>query len=112
MVNIKTKIIYTISWILVVLGFLESIMWLNEFYIVIIKNKIGDYPWGIINENPWYYETPKKYGIFSLAFGLLFFLSSAITLCFIVKKKKSAILFGVASIIIIHLLVIINGKIQ
>jgi hypothetical protein len=112
MLNRKTKIIYIISGFLIVFGFLFSINLLREFYTVIIRNEIKDYPWGFINENPWYYENPKKYGIFCFVFGLLYLLSSVITFWSIRKNKVSATVIGSISIFIVHLIVVVNGKIQ
>jgi hypothetical protein len=108
--NKMAKIIYIISGLLVVFGFLNSIIFLREFYIVIIKNQIKDYPWGLINENPWYYENPNKYGIFCFVFGLLYLLSSVMTSWSIRKNKIRATVIGSISIVIVYLLEIINAN--
>lgn len=46
--------------VLVFIGLLAFTLF-SEWYTVSIRREIENYPWGPVNENPWFYESPYLY---------------------------------------------------
>lgn len=76
-------------YILIVIFYFIAFILISEWWNVKILKNIDYYAWGIINENPWFYETPNLYANVLLVEGLLIFLFTTITLIKITKKDKS-----------------------
>jgi hypothetical protein len=100
------EIISALSLLLIAVGFFYSFTGISEYYIISIKKDIDAYPWGDINENPWYYKSPEVYGIYNLINGVAFLIASIGTLIFVIKQRRALILIGTA---IIVFLLLFNG---
>lgn len=64
-----------ISWIpillLIIFYSLFAFMFLSEWWNVAILGEVDKYPWGAINDNAWFYETPNLYANVHLFEGVL-----------------------------------------
>lgn len=95
------NIIFWISTILSTLFFvLLTFICYNEWWTVKIKKQIKEYPWGTINENPWYYKTPDIYSTVMFTDvmfteGFLFTIALIILIIQLLKMKKVKILYSI-----------------
>ena len=90
------NIIFWISTILSTLFFvLLTFICYNEWWTVKIKKQIKEYPWGTINENPWYYKTPDIYSTVMFTEGFLFTIALIILIIQLLKMKKVKILYSI-----------------
>ena len=66
------KVINWIPVFLIIIFFsLFVLMYLSEWWNVAILEEIDKYPWGPINDNAWFYETPSLYAFVNLFEGAL-----------------------------------------
>ena len=90
------NIIFWISTILSTLFFvLLTFICYNEWWTVKVKKQIKEYPWGTINENPWYYKTPDIYSTVMFTEGFLFTIALIILIIQLLKMKKVKILYSI-----------------
>ena len=88
-------IILILSYVVISIGVLFSLMALSEFYIVSIAGQESGYPWGPINDSPWYYQNATTYSYYNLVSGILFFLAVLVAVWGTIKKNKKIRLIGV-----------------
>ena len=90
-VNYIASILISIAILIVALAFF------HEFYLVAIANDLDGYPWGEINENPFWYASPLSYWITALIFGSVFAILSVFHIYFSYKQREKTkwILSGV-----------------
>ena len=101
------KIIYWIGILLFLLFFsLLASLSIHEWWNVSINNNIEGYPWGLINDNPWYYENPKIYANVMLAESLILITLLLIFIIQIIKKNQKGIQFSIISLLLA--LIILN----
>lgn len=60
---------------LILVGSFLCIVAFNECITVGLKHEIENYPWGMVNENPWYYETPEIYAKVMFVEGVVLLVS-------------------------------------
>lgn len=84
----------------------------NEWWTVKIKKQTSGYPWGPINENPWYYDNPDIYSTVMLTEGLVFTVALTILGTQIIKAKKTGVLYALMLCFGLFVLMIINGTIK
>ncbi len=106
MINQKLKYL-----MLFVVVFFTSI-WFSEYYNVGITGQTEEYPWGLINNNSWFYETPILYTKviiieFLISLYILLFLIYAL-----VKRKDNLFNYGIALFVIFIHDTIINSNIS
>lgn len=67
-------------FLLIIFYSLFAFMFLSEWWNVPILGEVDKYPWGAINDNAWFYETPNLYANVHFLEGvlLLFFLIMSI----------------------------------
>ena len=107
------KIIYWIGILLFLLFFsLLASLSIHEWWNVSINNNIEGYPWGLINDNPWYYENPKIYAKVMLAESFILITLLLIFIIQIIKKNQKGIQFSIISLLLALIILIINGKIN
>jgi hypothetical protein len=97
------------------LGIVFSLFWsmvnISEFYIIVVEKNIGEYPWGPVNTNPWYYSTPQTYWIFCFTNGLVYLIASLIALNGTLKLNFKRILIGIGITSFTFLIMIISASI-
>ena len=106
--NKNNKSIWLLSYISVLAGLLFTFSGLSEFFEVKIKGNISGYPWGSVNENPWYYQTPLTYSTYNLISGILFLAATVLTFWATIRRNKKALLLGVGSTIFLILLTLFS----
>jgi len=92
----KRNIILLLSYIAVVIGLLFSYIALSEFYEVRIAGQESAYPWGPINDHPWYYQNASIYTNYNLVSGSLFFLAFLVSIWGTIKKNRKIFIIGVS----------------
>lgn len=108
----NNKLIWTIACVIALLGFIFSFLMLSEYYTIAIAKKTEAYPWGAINENPWYYKTSAIYANYSLISGLLFSGASFLLLWGLLRQNKKLGIIGICLILIFILADTISANIQ
>jgi len=93
--TIKEIVILLPLYIVVLIGLLFSLMGLSEFYEVSIAGHESGYPWGPINENPWYYKNASIYTIYNFVSGILFLLAFLVSIWGSIKKNRKILFIGV-----------------
>lgn len=100
---------YQIIKILSLIGSIIALffIWMsfNEYWKVSVNGYTGGYPFGSVNETPWYYKNSSLYSYYNLFCGFLFLIGLVFTTLGFMKRK---IIFSVAGTTIIILLIIIN----
>ena len=91
---------------------LLTFMSLNEWWTVKIKKQTSSYPWGPVNENPWYYDNPEIYSTVMVTEGLVFAVALAILTTQIIKVNKKGILYSLMLCFGLFVIMIINGTIK
>jgi len=108
----NNKLLWTLPYFIVLVGLFFSYAGLSEFYNVAIKGETGTYPWGLVNEVPWYYRTPSTYSTYNLISGLLFSAVTILTLWATVKKDRRLVVAGVSLTILFLFADLISANIQ
>jgi hypothetical protein len=93
--NNNQRFPWIIPGIIVLTSLFFSFAGLSEFYFVSIKGETGGYPWGPVNEVPWYYQSKTVYSIYNLISGILFFIIGLFTFWATMKKYKKLAVLGV-----------------
>jgi len=107
------KVLFWILTTLAAIFFgLIDFMSFDEWRIVKFKKDIGGYPWGPINDNPWYYANPDLYAIVMLTEFIVMTLFLGFVIMYMIKKDKTKILFSLLACLVFFVIMIINGKIQ
>ena len=90
----KGIFIILLFYVAAIIGLLFTYIGLSEFYIVSIAKHGSGYPWGPINDNPWYYKNASIYSNYNLVSGILFLLGFLVSIWGIIKKNKKIIFTG------------------
>lgn len=93
MKNTKNIIFWTGTTLATAFFGLLTFMSFNEWWTVKIKMQTDSYPWGSINENPWYYDTPNLYSYVMLTEGVLFTIALTVLAKQLLKKDKKKIFY-------------------
>lgn len=91
---------------------LLTVLSFSEWWTVKIKKQTDNYPWGPINENPWYYGTPNLYSSVMLAEGILFTIALTVLARQLIKKDKTNILYTLLVCFGLFIAILINGQIR
>lgn len=109
----KKNLLFWTATILTTLFFgLLSFIAFSEWWIVKVKNQTDAYPWGPVNENPWYYDNPDIYSTVMLTEGIAFTFAVTILVTQIIKTNKTGVLYSIMLCFGLFLLMIINGAIK
>ncbi|MEB2783145.1 hypothetical protein [Algoriphagus persicinus] len=84
----------------------------SEWWTIKVKKHTSGYPWGSINDNPWYYDNPEIYSTVMLTEGIVFTIALAILTTQIIRAKKSRILYSLLLCFGLFILMILNGTIK
>lgn len=82
------KLLWIPTYLLLIFFTFIGIMLINEWWKVGVNKDIDQYPWGIVNENPWYYETSDLYSKVSLIEGSLILFFVVMSVLHILKKNN------------------------
>lgn len=93
-------------------SFLFTIIGLFEFYNIEIANKVSEYPFGLINHNPWYYQTSTIYSNYNLISAMIFLIILLVILWAITKKKRKLTILMSCLTILLIILQFISSKVQ
>ena len=91
---------------------LLTVLSFSEWWTVKIKKQTDNYPWGPINENPWYYDTPNLYSSVMLTEGILFTIALTVLARQLIKKDKTKILYTLLVCFGLFIAMLINGQIR
>ncbi len=100
--NSKSKLLWTVPYVFVALGLLFALIGLSEFYNVKIAGQESEYPFGLVNENQWYYKNASVYANYSLTTGLMFLTASVLTTWATFKKNRTLVILGSGLIILFY----------
>lgn len=104
-VKMMTKIfIYGICTFLVLACFAFSILNLSEYWQIVILKGGDGYPWGAVNDNPWFYESPGTYGWHCLMHGAVFLVAACALAISLFHKKLGRIAISAGLCILLLLL--------
>ena len=110
--NKNNKLLWTLPYIFVAVGLLFAFIGLSEFYNIKIAGKETSYPFGHINDNPWYYQSAATYATYNLTSGTLFLIASTVTIWATIKKSRMPLILGITMTIIFFTVELISGKVQ
>lgn len=85
---------------------------LEEWWTVGVKGETSGYPWGAINDNPWYYNTPTLYSTVMLIEFIILIGGLALTTYFIVKCKKEKVFYSLLGIWVLVTIILVSGFVQ
>jgi hypothetical protein len=91
---------------------LMTFMSLNEWWIVQVKQQTGGYPWGQVNENPWFYKNPEIYSEVMLIEGLAFSAILIFLTIQVIRTEKKGILYTLMFGFGLLVIMIANGAIK
>ena len=106
--SIETKVYWTISILLLLMGVLFPFIELSGFYNVVIAGEAGAYPFGNLNENQWYYQSADIYWKYTLVNGLAFLTARLFTFISMIKREKRLSIINAAIIGLLLLVHFIN----
>lgn len=101
---IEQKGIRVLLYISLFLLLFWSLLDLSDFYDVVINKHGSNYPFGQLNENPWYYSSESLFWKYNLCIGLLSFFIFGITFYGISKQKLNLALIGAGLCLLLLLL--------
>jgi hypothetical protein len=101
----RTVLLIIFSFIIIPIGLLLACVGFSEYYVIGILGEGKDLPFGLINENPWYYETPELYAKHHLFVGIIFLLLSIAAIFTVLKKnnKLTVVFNGILVVLIVGL---------
>jgi len=99
----KRNIILLLCYLVVAIGLLFSYLGFSEFYNARIAGHASAYPFGSINEYPWYYQNASIYSNYNLVSGNLFLLAFLISIWGAIKKSRKILFTGVGMTVILLL---------
>ena len=84
----------------------------HEWFTVGFKGQTKGYPWGPLNENPWYYDNPTIYSRVMLTEFIVLTVGVGLTIYFISKSNKQKILYSLLGLCGLLIIILVNGYIQ
>ena len=101
----RRLVLIIFSFVIIPIGLLLAFAGLSEFYNIGILKESDGLPFGLINENPWYYETPEIYANHNLVTGIAFLLFSIAAILAVFKKnnKLTLVFNGILVVLIVSL---------
>lgn len=107
----KQSIFWTIRAIGVLLFSLATLVSFYEWWNVRINKDLDSYPWGPINNNPWYYANDTVYANYMLVTGLIMLLLLVLLFTFLAKRQKEKALYSMLGCTGLFLLMIVSSQI-
>lgn len=110
--NLRKVLFGTFATITILIASFIAFVSLKEWWTVGVNDQISGYPWGPINDNPWYYNTPELYIKTMLIEFTVLIIGLALTTYFIVKRKKEKTFYCLLGIWGFLIIIWGNGYIQ
>ena len=114
--NRQTKINSIFFWTFFIVTNLFSgliaFLLFDDWYQVAIKKNISDYPFGQVNDTPWYYINSSTFSNITLTEFIIIAIVVCLTFIFIDKKNKVKTTYFLAGQWLILFLIFINGQIK
>jgi predicted ATP-grasp superfamily ATP-dependent carboligase len=110
--NKNRNLRWILPYIAAAWGLLFAFVGFSEFYNVKFAGRESAYPFGPINENPWYYQSASVYAGYNLVSGLLFLAASLLTVGAAIKKNKPLAVWGIGLIFLFFTVELISSSIQ
>jgi hypothetical protein len=110
--NSNSKLFWTLPYLVIAFGLLFAFMGLSEFYNVKIAGQESAYPFGPINENPWYYQNASVYANYNLTSGLTFLTASLLTAWAAIKKNRIFVILCISLTILFFIAELVSSKVQ
>ncbi|KAF5042517.1 hypothetical protein DSECCO2_511820 [anaerobic digester metagenome] len=85
---------------------------IREWIIVRILKHTEQYPWGPVNDNPWYYASPELYSSVVLTESVLLTILLAFVIRFMIRREKKRTVYALLACFLLSVAMIINGKTQ
>ncbi|MDF2192777.1 hypothetical protein [Paraflavitalea sp. CAU 1676] len=104
--------IWNLSYVLVTAGLFLFLLSVSEFYLVAFSDAGNAYPWGPINENPWYYRTSTTYSAYQFICAFLSLTLSVVTLRATIRKNQPLTVKGLVTIACFFLASLVSANIQ
>ena len=100
-------------WVMGTIGMLLSLFMAFVEFSEVYRVTATDvkYPWGPVNNNPWYYANERVYLIYALVSGLIFLLTGLFTLRSTLKRNLKGTLIGFVITVLTFSLVLISATI-
>ena len=95
----RKKLNWSVKLVIILLicfGSIHVIIDLTEFYKVGIQKNTTGYPWGLVNENSWYFSSPSTYATFCLVSAILILSAVGFAIYSLVTKKERYTRYGIA----------------
>lgn len=110
--ELDKRTIWNLSYMVITTGLFLFLLSISEFYNVAIDGSGSQYPWGAINENPWYYRTPALYAAYQFICSLVFLTASIVTLLGTIRKSQPVAIKGMLTIGLFFLANLVSAHIQ
>lgn len=111
--DLQFKIKHILFWFVVTFGTLLfgliTFGLYSEWWSIAITKNTNAYPWGFVNETPWFYENVETYSTVVLIEAVLLSLGILILLSQIVRMKKTGILYSFLLCFLLLILMISVG---
>lgn len=91
---------------------LQTLLFINEWWTVAILKDVNNYPWGLVNENPWYYKNANIYSKVMLIEGLTMFIGVVFTIWFLTQRQKGRVYYSLLTCFLLFCFMIINSQIS
>jgi len=108
----KNLIFWTVTALATLFFAFLACIFFIEWWTVGVKKEISSYPWGQVNENPWFYDNPNLYANVILIETLLLAIPVGLTLWFMFKRNKVKTLYCLLGSLVALILIIVNGSVQ
>jgi hypothetical protein len=108
----KSKLFWVFPCLIILMTGAFAFSELSEFYTVAINGETEGYPWGAVNEVPWYYQTPTTYSIYALTSGLLFLAATILIALALIKKSRKLMIIGVSLAFMLFLVDVVSTNKQ
>ena len=92
-------------------GFITFGLYSEWWNIAISKNSNG-YPWGSVNETPWYYKNSETYSTVMLIEAILFSIALFVLVTQALKHKKTRVLYSFLLCFLLLVLIILSAAIK
>ena len=112
MISLKNSSFWVVAFLAIL--FFASLTCLSfiEWWTVGVNKETGGYPWGHVNDNPWYYDNPNLYAYVILIETILLAVTVAFACWFLCQKNKTKVLYAFLGGLLVLFMIFINGNIQ
>ena len=96
---------------LLLFAFLAAVL-SREWWTIAIAGNTGSYPWGRVNNNPWFYASPDLYAAVQLASAVVLAVPVGRSIWCMYRKDKPGTMMGLLGCLVVVVLIIVSGSIH